>query len=139
LSCAVDSTVIIDLVAAKADAAERAKRALWKEQQLGVICVCAPVYAECLAFPVWRKSDLDALLTDTGISIDWDLPQRIWLDAAQAFVAYAARRRKSKQSHPRRILADFVIGAHAASVGGLITQNDVDFRSAFPHLRLVIP
>jgi predicted nucleic acid-binding protein len=139
VSCAVDSTVIIDLIGGTADTAERAKGALWNERQLGGVSICPPVYAECLAYPGWRVSDLDRLLDDTGIAVDWNISRGTWLDAALAFGAYAVRRRKSKQSHPRRILADFIIGAHAETAGGLITRKEADFRTAFPKLRLVVP
>lgn len=40
--------------------------------------------------------------------------------------------------HPRRILADFLIGAHALTNGyALLTLDKSGFRSAFPALKLL--
>ncbi|MCL5258254.1 MAG: hypothetical protein M1314_00655 [Firmicutes bacterium] len=38
---------------------------------------------------------------------------------------------------PRRIIADFVIGAHASRVGTLVTSDAAFYRRAFPSLRVI--
>jgi hypothetical protein len=54
-----------------------------------------------------------------------------------AFHAYAARRRRHGEAGPRRILADFVIGAHAPQNGyRLLTLDDRIHRAAFPTLKI---
>jgi predicted nucleic acid-binding protein len=81
---------------------------------------------------------LDSFFKETGISIDWALGESIWRTAGRTFQAYAARRRKQPDAGPRRILADFLIGAHALEGGhSLLTLDDHLFRTAFPHLTLV--
>jgi predicted nucleic acid-binding protein len=55
--------------------------------------------------------------------------------AGRAFQAYAERRRKQRDAGARRILADFVIGAHASANGcRLLTLDDRLYRSSFPTL-----
>ena len=46
-----------------------------------------------------------------------------------------SRRRKRRDAGPRRILADFLIGAHALEGGhSLLTLDDHLYRTASPHL-----
>jgi predicted nucleic acid-binding protein len=75
---------------------------------------------------------LGRFFRDTNISVDCDFSEAIWRIAARAFQAYAGRR-KRVDSRPRRILADFLIGAHALHHGyGLLTFDDFLYRAAFP-------
>jgi len=102
-----------------------------------MLVVSAPVFAELMAAPGRTESFLDSFFRATGIRIDWTLDEEIWRAAGRAFQQYAGRRRK-QASGPRRILADFLIGAHAF-VGGhrLLTLDDHLYRAAFPALGLV--
>ena len=75
---------------------------------------------------------------DAGIAIDWNLDEATWRTAGRAFQAYAARRRRQGEPGPRRILADFVIGAHAMQKGyPLLTLDDRLYQAAFPGLKIV--
>jgi predicted nucleic acid-binding protein len=59
-------------------------------------------------------------------------------DAGRAFRIYAGRRRKQERSPPRRILADFLIGAQARDRGAsLATMDEEHYRTAFPKLDLI--
>jgi predicted nucleic acid-binding protein len=81
---------------------------------------------------------LDEFLARTGISVDWDLEPAIWRAAGRAFQLYASRRHKRGEGQPRRILADFLIGAHAQERGyRLLTLDDRLYRSAFPRLTVL--
>jgi len=54
-----------------------------------------------------------------------------------AFQSYAARRRKQKEAEPRRILADFLIGAHALVSGyKLLTLDARMYQASFPRLAI---
>jgi predicted nucleic acid-binding protein len=69
--------------------------------------------------------------------VDWDLAEAAWRLAGRAFQGYAARRRRQREIGPRRILADFVIGAYAAQHGySLLTLDEGLYRAAFPALRI---
>lgn len=101
------------------------------------LVVTAPVFAELLAYPTRDEEFLGRFFKDTNISVDWDFSEAIWRIAGRAFQAYAGRR-KRVDSGPRRILADFLIGAHALHYGyGLLTFDDRLYRPAFPRLRIV--
>ena len=65
------------------------------------------------------------------------MTREIWLVAGHAFQAYAARRKAHRSSGPRRILADFLIGAYAVEKANqLLTLDEGIYRAAFPALRL---
>jgi predicted nucleic acid-binding protein len=101
------------------------------------LVVAAPVFAELLAYPTRDEEFLGRFFRDTNISIDWDFSEAIWRIAGRAFQAYAVRRKRA-DSGPRRILADFLIGAHALHHGySLLTFDDRLYRAAFPRLRIM--
>jgi predicted nucleic acid-binding protein len=104
----------------------------------GTLVTTATVFAELMAAPGRSESFLDSFFRETGISIDWVLDESVWRTAGRAFQGYAARRRKQRDAGPRRILADFLIGAHALEGGhSLLTLDDHLYRTAFPHLAVV--
>lgn len=99
--------------------------------------IAAPVFAELMACPGREEAFLDAFIDDTGIIVDWELNKAVWRRAGRAFQGYAARRRRQGDSGTRRILADFVIGAHAVERNcELLTLDDRIYRAAFPELRI---
>ena len=83
------------------------------------------------------ESFVAAFFEDAGIAIDWHMSEAIWRAASRAFQGYAERRRKHRDSGTRRILADFVIGAHAAVHSYRLLTTDVRlYRAAFPSLKI---
>ena len=138
MTTAVDTNVIVALWDKDPGLSAAAQRALDAALGQGGLIVAAPVFAELLACPGRDKAFLDAFFQDTGITIDWKLDEAVWRAAGLAFLAYAARRRRHGVSGPRRILADFVIGAHAIEKGyQLLTLDDRFYRTAFPRLVIV--
>lgn len=134
---AVDTNVIVALWDMDPSLNSAAQSALDRALGRGGLTISAPVFAELLACPGRHETFLDKFLQDTGIAIDWDLDESVWRTAGRAFQAYAVRRRKQGDSGPRRILADFVIGAHAAQRGfELLTLDDRMYRTAFPWLKI---
>lgn len=93
-----------------------------------------PVMAELLTVGTGGASELTARLSEVGIEIDdrWD--RDVWVQAAAAFDRYLRTRRPAEYvcprcgtrqrfrcaschadlGRPRHVLADFLIGAHAA-------------------------
>jgi predicted nucleic acid-binding protein len=104
----------------------------------GSLIIPAPVYSELMAFAGYTESFLDTFLGETGFDVDWILEERVWRAAGQAFQSYAGRRRKQPGPGPRRILADFLIGAYAARHNfPLLTFDEGIYRAAFPALRIL--
>jgi len=115
-----------------------AQDALDKAFACGKLVISGAVFAELLAFPGRTETFLDEFLRDTRIVVEWDTDESIWRTAGSAFQAYAKRRRKQRAGGPRRILADFLIGAHALERNHtLLTLDDGIYRAAFPKLRLL--
>jgi hypothetical protein len=78
-------------------------------------------------------------LSVTAIEVDWDMGESVWRTAGKAFRAYAMRRAKQRHEKPRRILADFLIGAHAVERNcKLMTFDGGLFREAFPYLDVML-
>ncbi len=91
-----------------------------------------------MALPGMTAAMLGQQLLRLNITVDTQTPSAIWDETARAFAEYAQRRRKSGGGQPRRLLADFFIGAHAAEVGAkLMTLDPQHYRQAFPGLVLL--
>ena len=100
--------------------------------------VSGPVYSELMAGPLRDEESLDLFFADTGIKIDWTMNEEIWRVAGRAYDGHALRRKKSGSGPPRRILADFLIGAHALVRGySLLTIDYEHYAAAFPTLTTV--
>jgi len=135
MTTAIDTNVIIALWDRDDAVSTAAQSALDAALRRGALVVAAPVFAELLAAPGRDETFLDAFFRDTGITVDWNLDETVWRTAGRAFQKYTARRRRQHDSGPRRILADFLIGAHAFERGcSLLTFDDRLYRSAFPNL-----
>jgi len=101
----------------------------------GNLVPAAPVFAELIAAPGRTESFVGSFVEETGIAIDRELGEQIYRSAGRAFRAYAQRNRKQRDSGTRCILADFVSGAHALSIGcRLLTLDDRLYRASFPAL-----
>jgi hypothetical protein len=137
MTTAIDTNVIIALWDRDDRVSAAAQSALDTALRRGALVVAAPVFAELLAAPGRDETFLDTFFRDTGITVDWNLDETVWRTAGQAFQKYAARRRRQHDSGPRRILTDFLIGAHALRRNcSLLTFDDRPYREAFPDLRI---
>jgi predicted nucleic acid-binding protein len=134
---AIDSNVIVALW--NEDEAQNltAKKALRESQMQGRLIICGAVYAELVAAPGRTEAFLDRFCEETGIAVEWEFGEKAWRAAGTAFQGYAARRRKQKGAEARRILADFVIGAHALVNGyKLLTLDAGIYQASFPRLAI---
>lgn len=136
MTTAIDTNVVIALWDAHAALSLAAETALEAAFRRGNLVVAAPVFAELLAAPGRTETFVNRFLQETGIAVDWDIDEPIWRSAGRAFQAYAERRRKHRASPAvRRILADFLIGAHAEIRGcRLLTLDERLYQAAFPKL-----
>lgn len=135
MTTSLDTNVIVALWDEDDELHRRARKALDAALAQGPLVMAGAVYAELLAGPGRDDEFVDRFCEDSGITVEWELGERIWRVAGKAFQGYAGRRRKGRASEPRRILADFVIGAHAAVQGyRLLTLDARVYEAAFPGL-----
>jgi len=135
MTTAVDTNVVIALWDRDSALSLAALTALDAAFNRGTLVAAAPVFAELIAAPGRNEAFVTSFFEETGIGIHWELPEQVWRLAGRTFQAYAERRRKQRDAGARRILADFVIGAHAVSNGcRLLTLDDRLYRSSFPTL-----
>lgn len=138
MKTAVDTSVFVALWDQEHVLNSAARTALDAAFRRGTLTISAVVFAELVAAPGRREAFLDSFLDETGIFVDWSLEEGIWRVAGRAFQGYAARRRRQGHSGPRRILADFLVAAHALRRGcSLLTLDDRLYHAAFPQLSVV--
>ena len=135
---AIDTNVISALWDRNAALSASVQNVLDTAQNRGRLVISAPVFAELIAAPGRGESFLNGFVRDTGIVVEWNLDEPVWRAAGHAFRSYAERRRRQRDPGARRILADFLIGAHAFHRGyHLLTLDAGLYRTAFPNLALV--
>jgi predicted nucleic acid-binding protein len=135
MTTAIDTNILVALWNEDDSLNTLARSALDVALGRGSLVIAAPVFAELLAAPSRDEVFLDSFCSETGISVDWNLDERIWRTAGRAFQTYVARQRRQRASGQRRILADFLIGAHAIQNGfRLLTLDQRLYRAAFPRL-----
>jgi predicted nucleic acid-binding protein len=139
VTACIDTNVLSALLAAEPQAAAISST-LNTLRRAGPLVVHGSVYAELLAAPGNKQRHLDSFLKRGELQVDWDTSEVIWQLSGRAYSAYARRRARSGGGQPRRILADFLIGAHALSRGAsLVTLDDTHYRQSYPTLPLVAP
>ncbi len=103
----------------------------------GAVLVSGIVYCELLAYPNATEAYVNTFCADTGITVDLQLQDTAWAEAGRRFANYAARRRKSKAESPKRLIADFLVGAHALmQADRLMTLDPSRYQQDFPELHL---
>jgi len=135
MTTAIDSNIIVALWDKDPTLSLAAQTALETAFNRGGLAVSAPVFAELMAALGRTETFVNSFLEETGIVVEWDLGEAVWRSAGRAFRSYAERRRKQRDSGTRRILADFLIGAHAEKRGyRLLTLDERLYRAAFPSI-----
>jgi hypothetical protein len=138
MTTAIDTNVLVALWDPDPRVNTAAQKALDAAQERGGLVISGAVYAELLALPGRTETMLDEFFDVTAIRVDWESSEQLWRMAGQAFQSYVARRNRKKQELPRRILADFLIGAHASlNRCRLMTLDQRLYHTAFTKLEIV--
>jgi predicted nucleic acid-binding protein len=154
---AVDTNVLLDLLAGDPAAAASARSAIANALGLGSLAVCPMVYAELGAnFP--DQEELTRFIRAFHIQVD-DFSAEALFMAAAAWRRHARNRGKEIQcprcgqrtevlcpscgtplSWRQHILPDFLVGAHAAAQADrLLTRDPYYYRRYFPAVTVLAP
>jgi len=129
--CAVDTNVILDVLADDPEFGERSERLLADALDSGSLVICELVYAE-LAPQFETHEALDSALAAMGARVVEGGIEVAW-DAGRRMADY-----RSAGGSKQRLLADFYIGAHAAHRAEALLTRDRGFYGAyFPELKLI--
>jgi predicted nucleic acid-binding protein len=104
----------------------------------GALLISPFVFAELHAYPEASAEFIREFIESTGVFLDYQLKEQVWAEAGSRFASYAARRRQSSGTAPKRLLADFLIGAHAlVQADRLMTLDPSRYRQDFPEVPLL--
>lgn len=98
------------------------------------IIICNVVYAELIAEPTTSPTAVDYFLQIQNIKRHKRMPSSHYELAAKGYGLYTVARRGSGGGIPRRILPDFLIGAHAALNADELLTFDLKHYRRFPGL-----
>ena len=110
---------------------------LFQCKQRGPLLISPVVFAELMARPGVTEAFLNNFLEDTSIEVDFKMDSIVWTLAGSRFARHAQRRREALREGPRRIIADFLIGAHAIThADSIMTLDTTVYKQDFPELQL---
>ena len=130
---AVDTNILLDVLLPNPDFCDASMQALENSAVAGSLVICDLVYAElCVRFAA--QDECDEFLSANEIRVEA-------LSRAAHFAASRVWRQYRRQGGSRnRILADFLVGAHAElQATRLLTRDRGFYTSLFPTLNLLDP
>jgi predicted nucleic acid-binding protein len=134
---AIDTNILSAILRPEPNAAELSET-LVSARAGGSLVICGAVYAEAMAGPHVGETIVEDFLADTNVVVDFLLSEAVWRLAASRFRAYAERRRRPEKNFERRLLADYIIGAHAViAADQLMTMDRRLYERDFPELKLI--
>jgi len=136
---AIDSNILIDFIGNDPSAADAADQALRRALASGPVVACDVVLAEVVTGLGNGSAVMDAL-EELGVDFS-PLEQRSAVRAGEMQRRYIERRRAALgRPESPRVVADFLVGAHALlQCQGLITRDAGFFRDYFKGLKLIVP
>ena len=130
---AVDSSVLLDVLTADPRFGQASTDALAQALAQGEVVVCDAVVAEIQTMLDTRETAMDSL-AEFGIRFEPTTEQ------AAVRAGHMQRRFRDRGGRRERVVADFLIGAHALlQCKALITRDAAFFRDYFKGLKLIVP
>jgi predicted nucleic acid-binding protein len=132
MKTAVDSSVLLDVLTADEAFGERSRAALKQAYDRGGLVACDVVWAETFACSEDTATIAEGLeLLGVGF-------EPLGKDAAE-LAARMWRSHRRKKATRQRVVADFLVGAHAQLQADVLLSRDRGFYSAFRQLRVLDP
>jgi predicted nucleic acid-binding protein len=130
---AIDSSVIVDLLAGEDAAAAGAEASLRRALSIGPVVVCDVVLAE-ITTALRDGAEALGVLEEMGIAY-------LAVESKSAVRAGEMQRRYRQRGGRReRTVPDFIVGAHALlQCSALITRDGGFFRDYFKGLKVIVP
>jgi predicted nucleic acid-binding protein len=130
---AVDSSVLLDVLTDDPRFADASETCLGEALAHNDLVVCAAVVAEVQTLLETRDTAMDTLAL-LGLRY---LPTT---EQAAVRAGHMQRRFRDRGGRRERVVADFLIGAHALlQCSGLITRDDGFFRDYLKGLKVIVP
>jgi len=131
---AVDANVLFDLLIPDPVFGPPSRERMRTASREGALVIGEVVYAEIAGFFA-EHAALDAFLGETGVALRPSSSEAFWR-AGTLWRTFCRDPRRARE-HSRRILADFLIGAHAFARADRLLTRDRDFyRAHFNGLKL---
>lgn len=127
---AVDTNVLLDVLAGDATHGPASLRALERALELGSVIACDVVFAETSAFFPDSDSAIEVL----------DAMGIVFSPTTEAAALNAGERWRTSTQTRGRVIADVLVGSHAVSLGvPLLTRDRGFYRSMFSDLEVIAP
>ena len=129
----VDTNVLVDVLEDEPEWADWSIAQLRAQSKVHPLAINPVIYSE-LSLTFSTVEALDDAIAQLGLAV-LELPRPALFLAGKAFARY--RRQGGKKSN---VLADFLIGAHAAVLGcPLLTRDTRRYQNYFPSVKLIMP
>ncbi len=130
---ALDSSVLLDVLTEDAQFGDASARTIGDAMGQGDVVICDAVVAEVQTMLETRETAMEALAT-FGIRY---LPTS---EQAAVRAGHMQRRFRDRGGRRERVVADFLIGAHALlQCQALVTRDAGFFRDYFKGLKVIVP
>jgi predicted nucleic acid-binding protein len=133
MTIAVDSSVVVDVLTADPDFVQASEAALSEALSVGDVVICDAVVAEVQTMLDTRETAMDTL---NALGIRYLATN----EAAAVRAGHMQRRYRDNGGRRERVVADFLIGAHALmQCTALVTRDAGFFREYFKGLKVIVP